>query len=179
MKKHNLLQRTIKGENSLPSAKNQITILKLGGSIITEKLNRQPRIRKAVVKQLAKELKLFIKRFPKTRIILLHGAGSFGHPLVYRYKLLERPLTGSRLLNFSETVRSMRQMANLLTGIFLSSGLPVLPLQASAVLNEKNSVMFLSNLNQLKQIIDIGFIPLLGGDMSLIKKKSNCCCISR
>jgi len=45
-----------------------------------------------------------------------------------------------------------------------------LPLQASAVLNEKNSVMFLSNLNQLKQIIDIGFIPLLGGDMSLIKK---------
>lgn len=145
-------------------------IIKLGGSIITEKLSGRPRLRKAVIRQLTRELKLFIQRFPKVKIILLHGAGSFGHPLVYRHKLLEQPLTGSRLLGFAETVCSMRQMANLLTESFRDINLPVLPLQASAVLNEKNNTMALFNIRHLKQILDTGFIPLLGGDMGLTKK---------
>ncbi len=151
--------------------KNQIIILKFGGSVITEKSSGRPRIREAAVQQLAKELKLFIQRSPKTRIILLHGAGSFGHPLVYQHKLLERPLTGSRLLGFAEIVCSMRHMANLLTDNFRAAKLPVLPLQTSAVLNEKNNAMVLFNLYHLKQILDAGFIPLLGGDMGLTQKK--------
>lgn len=150
--------------------KYKTIILKFGGSIITEKLSGRPRIRKKVVQQLTKELKLFVQRFPNIRIILLHGAGSFGHPLVYRHKLLEQPLTGVRLLGFAETVSSMRHMANLLTNTFLTAKLPVLPLQASAVLNEKNGAMVLFNLRQIKQILESGFIPLLGGDMGLTKK---------
>lgn len=146
MKKHN--QKTI--------------ILKLGGSIITEKLSGRPRLRKAVVRQLAKELKTFIQRFPDAKIILLHGAGSFGHPLVHRHKLLKQPLTGSRLLGFTETVSSMRKMANLLTEFFQAVKLPVFPLQASAMVH--------FDIRRLKQMINVGFIPLLGGDMGLTKK---------
>jgi len=148
----------------------KIIILKLGGSIITEKLSAQPRLRKLVVRQLAKELKMFTRRFPEVKIILLHGAGSFGHRLVYRHKLFEQTLTGPRLLGFAETVCSTRQMANLLTKVFRDAKLPVLPLQASAVLNEKNNAMAFFNIRHLKQIIDAGFIPLLGGDMGLTKK---------
>ena len=123
----------------------KIIILKLGGSIITEKLSAQPRLRKLVVRQLAKELKMFTRRFPEVKIILLHGAGSFGHRLVYRHKLFEQTLTGPRLLGFAETVCSTRQMANLLTKVFRDAKLPVLPLQASAVLNEKNNAFFNGN----------------------------------
>ena len=155
----------------LSMVKNQTIILKLGGSVITEKLSGRPRIREAVVQQLAKELKLFIQHSPQIRVVLLHGAGSFGHPLVYRHKLLERPLTGARLFGFTETVCSMRHMANLLADNFRVAKLPVLPIQASAVLNEKNNTMVLFNLLHLKQIIDVGFIPLLGGDMGLTQKK--------
>lgn len=146
MKKHN--QKTI--------------IVKLGGSIITEKLSSQAKIKKTVVRQLAKELKIFIQRFPDVKIILLHGAGSFGHPLVYRHKLLEQPLAGSCLLGFAKTVYSMRQMANLLTEFFQTEKLPVFPLQFSA--------MARFDIRYLKKIINAGFIPLLGGDMGLIKK---------
>lgn len=152
------------------TAVDQIIILKLGGSIITEKMSNRPQIRKRVIRQLAKELKLFIQRSPKAKIILLHGAGSFGHPLVYQYKLLERPLVGPQLLCFTKTICSMRHMANLLTIVFRSLKLPVLPIQASAVLSEKNNTMSLSNIQQLKQILSAGFIPLLGGDMGLTKK---------
>ena len=142
--------------------KNPIIILKLGGSIITKKNSNRPQIKKAVVWQIAKELKSFVRRFPKTEIILLHGAGSFGHPLVYKYKLLQKPLAGEQLFGFSETICSMRNMANLLTNIFHSAKLPVLPIQTSAI--------DLFNIRQLKQFLDAGFIPLLGGDMGFAKK---------
>lgn len=143
-------------------AKNQTIILKLGGSVITKKTGSKPQIKKAAVRQIAKELKLFTQRFPKAKIILLHGAGSFGHPLVYKHKLLEKPLAGPQFLGFSETVCSMRYMANFLTEIFVSNKLPVLPVQTSAT--------NLSSIRQLKQYLDAGFIPLLGGDMGLLKK---------
>jgi len=145
--------------------KNHTVILKLGGSVITEKTSAKPQIKKAIVRQIAKELKLFTQRFPQAKIILLHGAGSFGHPLVYKHKLLERPLAGAQLLVFSKTVCSMRHMANLLTKIFLSNKLPVLPIQTSAI--------NLSNIWRTKQILDAGFIPLLSGDMSLNKKNQS------
>ena len=138
--------------------KNQIIILKLGGSIITEKSSEKAQIKKAVVQNLAKELKLFIQRFPETKIILLHGAGSFGHPLVFQHK------------GFAEIVCSTRKLANLLTDIFLAKKLPVLPIQASAILTEKNGKTIISNIFQLKQIINSGFIPMMGGDMSLTAK---------
>lgn len=164
------MHQTSKSVNFLLMTKYQIIILKFGGSIITEKMSTWPRIRKAVVQQLAKELKMFVRRFPQTKLILIHGAGSFGHPLVYRNKLLERPLTGPQLLGFTETICSMRHLTNLLTDIFVSVKLPVLPLQTSAVLYEKNNTMTLFNLHHLKQILDTGFIPLLNGDMGLTKK---------
>jgi len=65
-------------------------------------------------------------------------------------------------LGFSEIVCSMHNMANLLTKIFLSSKLPVLPIQTSAA--------NLSNIQQIKQFLDAGFIPMLGGDMGFAKK---------
>ena len=148
----------------------QTIILKLGGSVITEKKSSRPQIKKAAIQRLTKELKLFTERFPKIKIILLHGAGSFGHPLVYRHKLLEQPLTKLKLLGYAETIYSMRHMSNLLTGFFQSAKLPVLPLQTSAVLAEKNNAMTFSNLWQLKQMLNAGFIPLLGGDMGLTAK---------
>lgn len=150
--------------------KNQSIILKFGGSIITQKFSGRPQIKKAIVWRLAKELKQFIQRSPKTKIVLLHGAGSFGHPLVFRYQLLEHPLAGPQLLGFAETIYSTRCLDNLLTDIFMAAKLPVFPLQASAVLNEKRGAMFLFNLHHIKQILAAGFIPLLGGDMGLTQK---------
>lgn len=133
--------------------------------MITKKMSAKPQVKKAVVRQMAKELKLFTQRFPKIKIILLHGAGSFGHPLVYKYKLLEKPLAGPRLLGFSKTVCSMRHMGNLLTDIFRSVKLPVLPIQTTAIDS--------SNIRQLKQILNAGFIPMFSGDMGLTKKNQS------
>lgn len=144
-----------------------IIILKIGGSIVTNKNTQKAQLNDPVVKRLSKELKLFIKHHPKTKIILLHGAGSFGHPLVYKFKLLNQSLTRSSLLKFDEVICSMRQLSNLLTINFLKEKIPVFPVQTSALFYEKNNNIKLANISYLKQIIDTGFIPMLGGDLGI------------
>ncbi len=57
-------------------------IVKLGGSVITFK-DRPMSIRYDVVRYLASELAYFLSGYPDTRLVLIHGGGSFGHPVVH------------------------------------------------------------------------------------------------
>ena len=59
---------------------DRLTILKIGGSVITDKSKiLKPNI--SSMKNISKILKKF------DRVILVHGAGSFGHYYARKYKL--------------------------------------------------------------------------------------------
>ncbi len=63
-----------------------LTIVKLGGSVITRKREVE-HLRPKVLARLAREL----SEGPGTPRIVLHGAGSFGHPGAVRFGLARRP----------------------------------------------------------------------------------------
>jgi isopentenyl phosphate kinase len=63
------------------------TVVKLGGSVITRK-QREERLRPKVLARLAEEIVA-----AETPMILLHGAGSFGHPGAVRFGLARAPAT--------------------------------------------------------------------------------------
>lgn len=65
-------------------------VVKLGGSIVTRK-REAPRVRLKVLARLAAEL----ARCADVPIVLLHGAGSFGHPGALRFGLAEPPVRAS------------------------------------------------------------------------------------
>jgi isopentenyl phosphate kinase len=54
-----------------------LAIVKIGGSVITDKKSLTPKINSKNLKIIAGQLKNF-----KLPYILIHGAGSFGHPIV-------------------------------------------------------------------------------------------------
>jgi isopentenyl phosphate kinase len=60
-------------------------IVKLGGSILTRK-REEGRVRPKVLARLAQEI-----ASAATPVVLLHGAGSFGHPGAVRFRLAEPP----------------------------------------------------------------------------------------
>ena len=71
-------------------------ILKLGGSVITNKRVGKPVVRVRHVKQLAREVSrvcLDGARGSRPPLILLYGGGSFGHPLAHRYQLSGKMLS--------------------------------------------------------------------------------------
>ncbi len=68
-----------------------LVIVKLGGSVITRKREAE-RLRPKVLSRLAQEL----AHATGPRLIVLHGAGSFGHPGAKRFGLARAPLPGER-----------------------------------------------------------------------------------
>lgn len=62
-------------------------IIKIGGSVITDKNSKYPKLNKKNLKRVCKEI-CEVMPFP---LILVHGAGSFGHPIVKKYDIIANP----------------------------------------------------------------------------------------
>ena len=62
-----------------------LTILKLGGSVITDKRAEDGVVKVNEIQRIAKEISGF-----KGKLIIVHGAGSFGHPQAKKFALNER-----------------------------------------------------------------------------------------
>ena len=62
--------------------KEDLIVLKFGGSLITEKTSTVPKVKMDAINQIANKLKNSTKR-----IIIVHGAGSYGHPIAKKHEL--------------------------------------------------------------------------------------------
>ena len=63
-------------------------ILKIGGSILTKKDSVESEIDEGNLKRIASEIKSSIDNSKKD-LVIVHGAGSFGHPPAKKYKIGE------------------------------------------------------------------------------------------
>ena len=75
--------RSVDAEGALP-----IAVIKLGGSVLTRK-REEEKLRPKVLSRLARE----ISELEGHRVVLLHGAGGFGHPGAARFGLAKPPST--------------------------------------------------------------------------------------
>ena len=64
--------------------KKEMVILKFGGSLITDKASDIPRTNDSKLKAIGR-----ILNQNKYNIIIVHGAGSFGHPIAKKYNIAE------------------------------------------------------------------------------------------
>ena len=84
------------------------TILKLGGSVITDKKKPlTPNLQ--AIERLANE----IAQAKVSSLIVVHGGGSFGHYLAKQYNLTEGYGDTSQVFGFSETHRAMTKLNSL------------------------------------------------------------------
>lgn len=137
-------------------------VIKIGGSIITDKHSGRPTFIRSQARRLAREL-----RQVRQPCILLHGAGSFGHPLVHRYRLLGQPITPKRLFGVAATMLSVRTLSNALTAVCHAAGLPVVPFQTSNLATVRKGRLFLPHLETVAAVLSRGGIPLLSGDIMI------------
>ncbi len=147
---------------------SNLIILKLGGSIITAKESGRPVLETRRIKHLAKEVAkwYFVARAQRsTRLILLYGGGSFGHPLAHRYKLQNKVLSERNMVGAGRTILAMRELGNRLADIFLDAGIPVVPLQTSSFVREKQGHVLFEDYSIIETILARGGVPLLGGDV--------------
>ena len=79
-----------------------LIILKLGGSVITYKKSKTPRVNKKNLKRISEEISYFYNE-KKIPLVIVHGAGSFGHNIVKETKIDKRIKTEKQLKDFAKT----------------------------------------------------------------------------
>ncbi|MHA1277394.1 MAG: isopentenyl phosphate kinase [Candidatus Helarchaeota archaeon] len=140
----------------------ELILLKIGGSIITKKDVNEPKIRTENLRRIAKEIHESYTG-GTWNLVIIHGAGSFGHPIVKRTGIHEGITRPEQVFSFAETQLLQNRLNCAVCEALQEYNLPAIPIQpsASAIL-EKKRVSYL-NSEIVKSLLDISLIPVLYG----------------
>lgn len=133
-------------------------VVKLGGSIVTDKQSETLKVRSERVRRLAGEL-----RSAPRPLVLVHGAGSYGHQIVKRTGI-HRGLRGEEgRLAFGETQRLQYELDSAICQILLDEGIPVMPCQASASAIMADGQLERMDTAAIELLVEQGMVPVLYG----------------
>ena len=140
-------------------------ILKIGGSFITKKSGYReldaPNLQK-MAKTVAGLWKKGVRNF-----VLVHGAGSFGHQLVIKYKINEGVETEAHKLGYADTHAACSELSLVLVEVLINDGVPAISIPPALVMEQKGKRISKFNTKIVTDYLDNGFLPVLYGDMVL------------
>jgi isopentenyl phosphate kinase len=142
--------------------KRQMQILKLGGSVITHKDGYF-----SANHDLIKNLAFEIAESKVKSLIIVHGAGSFGHPLAKQYSISDGLKYPEQLTGFSKTHQSMILLNRIIVDALLNENIPAFSVCPSSFLLTSGKRLLKIDLRIIKQLLDIGLIPVMYGDAVL------------
>jgi isopentenyl phosphate kinase len=141
------------------------TILKIGGSVITDK-NGELAARTQVMNRLAEEIEA--ARVPD--LVVVHGGGSFGHPPAQKYAIREGFKEETQKIGFAETHHMMTVLNGLFMDALMWRGIPAVSVTPCSCITTENGRIKSFENGPLKNLLKMGFLPVLYGDAVLDTK---------
>ncbi len=140
-------------------------LVKLGGSIATQKHLSRPRVRRAHLERIARVLRTAYDP-SKHALILIHGAGSFGHLHAHKYGLALGTKDHPEKTFRAVENQSLDAFLNSeITRIFIQAGLPVVGMPTRTLVTNTRGRLSSFETQSITTAIRAGAIPLLHGDM--------------
>lgn len=146
-----------------------LVIIKLGGSVITDKTQGKGIFRKKVVERLAQEIKA-AKNKKNSNLILVHGAGSFAHPIAKKYRLNEGYIGTASVKGFVETKIGVLELNLLVWQELEKTGLAACIVESSAVIRASSGRIEELDTKFIEMLLVQDIIPLLSGDVVIDRK---------
>ncbi len=143
-----------------------LVIIKLGGSVITDKSQKKGVFRKDVVKRLANEIKTAWDK-QKFSLILVHGAGSFAHPIAKKYRLNEVYLDTQSSEGFAKTKIGVLELNLLVWQELARAGIKACIVEPSAVIKAQSAKIKKFDTKFIEFLLSQDIVPLLSGDVVL------------
>lgn len=143
--------------------KECIILIKLGGSLITDK-EKPLTFQGKYIRRIAKEL-YELKQKTAIDFIIGTGAGSFGHFTAHKYGLRSGAKTLRQLYGASLTHNDVQKLSGLVAQELTSKKLPVFTMSPSALFVSDNERLKSANFKPLRALLDSNIIPLVHGDM--------------
>jgi isopentenyl phosphate kinase len=139
--------------------------LKIGGSVITNK-NEELTPKTQEMNRIAQE----IRKAEVANLVIIHGGGSFGHPLAQKHAIKDGLKDVSQLVGFAETHHMMTVLNGLLMDTLIMHALPAISITPSSCMITENGRIKCFEDTALKIMLKMGFLPVLYGDAVLDTK---------
>ncbi len=143
--------------------KQSLTLIKLGGSIITHK-DIPMSVRTDVLEQLVEQIARAHKETGE-KYIVGHGQGSFAHAPAARYKTIEGFIHAESKMGMAITQDSAAQLNRIVVSEFLRNELPAVSyLMSNTLVTDKRKKCHWDS-QVLERYLDDGLLPITGGDV--------------
>lgn len=138
--------------------------LKLGGSLITEKVQvHTPRM--DVLSRLAIEIHDAFEQVPDRQVLLGHGSGSFGHVPAKEFATRQGVSTEAQWRGFTEVWYQARELNHLVLKALYQAGLPAITFPPSTALVTEGGKITSWNLQPIQYALERGLLPVIYGDV--------------
>jgi isopentenyl phosphate kinase len=153
----------------------ELVLLKLGGSVITDKTKPFTANYKNL-RRLAKEISSAYKSSAYS-LILVHGAGSFGHAVVKKYGIDKGLKKKSQIFGFAEAQKVQEELDDIVVKELQRQGLPAISCQPSSCAIMESGRLKEMNAESVKGFLKVGLIPVMYG-VPAYDKDSGCSILS-
>lgn len=147
-----------------------VVIVKLGGSVITNK-NKFTSANNKAISRLASELKK-----ASVPMIIVHGAGSFGHFPVKKFGIRHGFHNEKQRLGFAKTHLYCKDLNQLVCRALLDKGVPAVGIPAFSTVKQENGRISYFNTQIVKDALHEGLVPVMFGDPTLDSVKHGLPC---
>lgn len=153
----------------------KLIIIKLGGSVITYKDSSKPKIRAKTLRNIAGEIaKLYHLGY---QIIVVHGGGSFAHPVAKKFGLTKGFKHKNSQVGFAKTSLGMDKLNTFVNGIFMEFNVPAVSLAPHAFIRVSNGQFINFDTKLIGNYLHHNFLPVLYGD-AVIDTNNGCSILS-
>lgn len=155
--------RTKMAFSSFPPNTRHLAILKLGGSAITVKSGWMKADEEAIARLAGAVAKVW--KAGVRDLIIVHGAGSFGHALVLKWKLNDGVKTPEQKVACARTHAACCALSALVTGALVKKGVPAFSIPPQGIVKSKNRRIAKFDARPVFAALRSGKVPVLFGDM--------------
>ena len=136
-------------------------LVKLGGSVITDKAKLRT-ARSAVISRLAKEIAT-----AKDELILVHGAGSFGHVMAEKYRLHEGHRDDSQFEGLGEVQRDVRELNLKVLNALIAAGVRPVSVPPGIVVRLGGGRIAKLDVGPFRDYLAMKMTPVTFGDVAV------------
>lgn len=134
-------------------------LVKLGGSVITDK-SKLRTFRKASCERLARELSPV-----GDDLIIVHGAGSFGHIEAKKHELHKGYRKSSQLEHVAAVQRDVRELNLKVLEALIDEGVRAVSVPPAAAATFRDGALVSFEEAVFRRVVDIGLVPVSFGDV--------------
>ncbi|MCQ2052609.1 MAG: isopentenyl phosphate kinase [archaeon] len=139
-------------------------LIKFGGSVITDK-SKYHTFNAEYVKNMCNEI-----RESGKKIIIVHGAGSFGHILAKKNNLDEGYSCPTQIPAVAQVCYDVRELNSMVVKELNNAGIPAVSVPTGSCFMMKNKKLIMKDVSVLKSLYNCGIMPVMFGDVVMDEK---------